>query len=365
MRSDYYHDIDLHANQLYNSRLHNITTLDRVALGLTLTMLSKGYAVYDIDLNKPYFWDGTQWAVAGGGQNLQQVTDIGNITTNSISVASLNLFDSTNLEYASISTNGNRILLTDSNSDYILKVERGNLTFYTTNGTPLIINQPANYPIEATEYSLPQIGGTFAFSVNGTSANNFGEIFTTLQAITDEGNTTTNNINVNALGIRDNTILGYSTISSSSGGFDFNDLSGSKILRIEDSLLELHQGASIAASFRIPEDFVLSQIYYFPKASGTLPLSVNGNTADASGNITITTGTVTGVTATSPITSSGGTAPVISTSMATNRLIGRSTAGTGVMEEITVGSGLSLSGGTLNATAQSVGFEQNFLLMGA
>jgi hypothetical protein len=35
------------------------------------------------------------------------------------------------------------------------------------------------------------------------------------------------------------------------------------------------------------------------------------------------------------------------------------------MEEITVGSGLSLSGGTLNATAQAVGFEQNFLLMGA
>jgi hypothetical protein len=75
---------------------------------------------------------------------------------------------------------------------------------------------------------------------------------------------------------------------------------------------------------------------------------------------------VTGVTATSPITSSGGTAPVISTSMATNKLIGRSTAGTGVMEEISVGSGLSLSGGTLSATASaSVGFEMNFLLMGA
>ena len=51
--------------------------------------------------------------------------------------------------------------------------------------------------------------------------------------------------------------------------------------------------------------------------------------------------------------------------MATNKLIGRSTAGTGVMEEITVGTGLSLSGGTLNATVQSVGFEQNFLLMGS
>ena len=80
---------------------------------------------------------------------------------------------------------------------------------------------------------------------------------------------------------------------------------------------------------------------------------------------TIPTGTVTGVTATSPITSSGGTAPVISTSMATDRLIGRTTAGVGVMEEITVGTGLTLSGGTLNATAQVPGFEMNFLLMGA
>jgi hypothetical protein len=68
---------------------------------------------------------------------------------------------------------------------------------------------------------------------------------------------------------------------------------------------------------------------------------------------TTPTGTVTGVTATSPITSSGGTAPVISTSMATNRLIGRSTAGAGVMEEIQVGSGLLLTSGTLSADIQS------------
>jgi hypothetical protein len=83
------------------------------------------------------------------------------------------------------------------------------------------------------------------------------------------------------------------------------------------------------------------------------------------GTTTIPTGSVTSVTATAPLTSSGGTTPNISTSMATNRLIGRTTAGTGVMEEISVGTGLSLSGGTLSATAQVPGFEQHFLLMGA
>jgi hypothetical protein len=60
---------------------------------------------------------------------------------------------------------------------------------------------------------------------------------------------------------------------------------------------------------------------------------------------------VTDVTATAPIVSSGGTTPNISTSMNTNKLIGRSTAGTGVMEEISIGSGLTLSGTTLSNTA--------------
>lgn len=56
------------------------------------------------------------------------------------------------------------------------------------------------------------------------------------------------------------------------------------------------------------------------------------------------------VTATAPITSSGGANPDISTSMNTNKLIGRSTAGVGVMEEITLGTGLTLTAGTLDVT---------------
>jgi hypothetical protein len=45
----------------------------------------------------------------------------------------------------------------------------------------------------------------------------------------------------------------------------------------------------------------------------------------------------------------------ITTSMATNKLIGRGTAGTGVMEEITLGTNLSLAGTTLNATGGGSG----------
>lgn len=62
-------------------------------------------------------------------------------------------------------------------------------------------------------------------------------------------------------------------------------------------------------------------------------------------------GGVSSVGATSPITSSGGANPNVSTSMNTNKLIGRGTAGVGVMEEITLGTNLSLSGNTLNAAS--------------
>ena len=74
-------------------------------------------------------------------------------------------------------------------------------------------------------------------------------------------------------------------------------------------------------------------------------------------------GGVTSVSATSPITSSGGSTPIISTLMNTNRLIGRSTAGTGVMEEIIIGSGLSLSAGTLSATGTTASDSLSPLLL--
>ena len=60
---------------------------------------------------------------------------------------------------------------------------------------------------------------------------------------------------------------------------------------------------------------------------------------------------VTSVTAIAPITSTAGTTPVISTSMSTNKLIGRYSAGNGTFQEITLGNGLSFSGNTLNAAA--------------
>jgi len=70
-------------------------------------------------------------------------------------------------------------------------------------------------------------------------------------------------------------------------------------------------------------------------------------TIPGGGTGTVTSVATAGLISGGPITTSG----TITTSMNTNKLVGRSTAGTGIMEEITVGSGLTLSGGVLTNTA--------------
>ena len=91
-------------------------------------------------------------------------------------------------------------------------------------------------------------------------------------------------------------------------------------------------------------------------------LFTNTNTAartytlpDASGTVALTSTTAPSTRAintTAPLSGGGDLSAdrTLTTSMATNKLIGRGTAGTGVMEEITLGTNLSLTGTTLNAT---------------
>ena len=61
-------------------------------------------------------------------------------------------------------------------------------------------------------------------------------------------------------------------------------------------------------------------------------------------------GSVTSVGATGLLTSSGGSAPTISSSVNSNKLIGRNSTSSGIMQEITIGSGLSLNGTILSST---------------
>jgi hypothetical protein len=104
-------------------------------------------------------------------------------------------------------------------------------------------------------------------------------------------------------------------------------------------------------------------------AAGTTTISSTQSGAATDGYLSSTdwntfNNKVGSVSATAPLTSSGGTTPDISTSMNTNRLIGRTTAGTGVMEEISTAGTLTLSAGTLTGTGVggSVGAVDNAVL---
>jgi hypothetical protein len=172
----------------------------------------------------------------------------------------------------------------------------------------------------------------------------------TLQEVTDEGSTTTNSITVGGITSGNFVSDGFGVYISDSNdnifNFQYIPYVGLLIDNGVGSYTQLGNDASIsfqnAFGFGNLRSDLLSGpwIWQLPDASGTLAL-----TSDVG---------VTSVTATSPITSSGGATPDISTSMATNKLIGRSTAGVGVMEEITIGTGLTLSGGILNGSATGV-----------
>jgi hypothetical protein len=59
---------------------------------------------------------------------------------------------------------------------------------------------------------------------------------------------------------------------------------------------------------------------------------------------------VSSVSAVSPLTSTGGSNPIISSLITSSKLLGRHSVTTGAMQEITLGTGLFLSGSTLNVT---------------
>lgn len=82
-------------------------------------------------------------------------------------------------------------------------------------------------------------------------------------------------------------------------------------------------------------------------AAARTNLGLGTMATQAANGVAITGGSISGVTGVVPtgaVTTSGLT-------MATSRLLGRSTASTGTIEEISVGGGLTLSAGTLTATA--------------
>lgn len=312
---------------------------------------------------------------------LNDVLLVGNTSLQNANIGELGLWDSANSNYISIGTTDQGVTFNVPSVGEIF-VAQNDVISFGNGGLASITN---NLLTASRVYQLPNASGTIALTSNipsaitltttGTSGPSTligsvlnipiyagGSTYTFTSPLVDtagvitinQSNTTTNgylsSTDWNTFNGKQNTIT-LTTTGSGAATFISN------VLNIPTpptaAFTSLTTTGSSGSSTLIGG--VLNVPTYTLAGLGGVPtnrnLTINGTTYDLSADRTWNVGTVTSVSATGPLTSTGGATPTISTSMATNKLIGRSTAGTGVMEEITVGSGLSLSGGTLSASS--------------
>jgi hypothetical protein len=247
------------------------------------------------------------WADGGAGSvpTLQQVTNIGNIT------------------------------------NVPIVIENSLLFFTSSSGASKYINGSFFAPVNDQAFNLPDVGGIIPISVNGVTADSNGNIelssgAPTLQQVMDSGKTTNQNIELQASQINyiDNNggvkfLAGYSlnglvnyvgfllpdvggVIPISVNGItaDSNgniELSGGLVgtlqevtdagnittqnIVLNDSNLRIQDTGSVKVLQGLNNGGAVGEVLFnLPDVGGTIPRSVNNQTADANGNITINTG---------------------------------------------------------------------------
>ena len=380
----YLHNIDLVNNKLINPLLNPLTTAQRTAVGTLLTTLDQGYVCFDTTQNIQYFWNGSAWVT------VTAVTSWGSITGAITNQLDLTAYLSAN--YYPLSSNPAGYLTAALASTTYVPLTR-NLTI---NGTTYNLSADRSWTIDTLPSQAGQSGKYL--TTNGAVAS-----WASISLPTGAALTRVNDTNVTltlggtpstallqgvslTLGwngtLADSRITSASTWNSKEPGITAGTTSqywrGDKTWQTFPTIPTVGTWGTLnyptwtsgtpfvkmtaAGIFALDTNTYLTSITssdvttalgYTP-VTNARTLTINGTTYDLTANRTWSVGTVTSVSATAPITSSGGTTPTISTSMATNKLIGRSSAGTGVMEEITVGTGLSLSAGTLSSTAEGI-----------
>jgi hypothetical protein len=257
---------------------------------------------YDLSANR-------SWTVTGGNQNLQDVTDEGNETTNPLIVINNDGFN--------------------EQKSYISS------SFIEVSDKDIALNETTRVTLENSgirRYNI--VDGNYVLDLTDAS----------------DAVPSSSTIKLKAPVLSTDAIIATTDDIGTWGALDY------PIWTAGTPFVKMTAAGTFALDTNtyltsITSSDVITALGYTP-VTNARTLTINGITYDLSAdrNWTIASG-VSSVGATLPITSSGGSTPNISTSMATNKLIGRSSAGTGVMEEITVGSGLTLTGGTLNNTA--------------
>lgn len=327
-----------------------------------ITQVGSGDALLVEDSTNP---DSTPFVIKGDGK-----TGIGTLTplttlhmaAGSSGVASI--FTGTTGIFESSSTNYISLLAPDSsysgfvfgapsdnfgayirwrNSDNALHIATaqasGQVIFYTGNGSELTRMTSAGLVVGGTSpsarlHSIPSATG-IGLQVSGTSSATMVKIN---QTGTGDALLVEDDVSPDATPFcikADGTVIVGTTTPDASAILKIDSVT--KGILIPRMTTAERVAIASPATGLLVYDSTLNQFYYY---NGSAWTAIGGGG-----------GGVTSVTATAPLTSSGGATPDISTSMNTNKLIGRSTAGVGVMEEISLGSGVSLSGGTLVGTA--------------
>lgn len=237
--------------------------------------------------------------------DLQQVTDVGNTTTNDIDLTNESLSNligqisnGTYMEFDA-GTIFTSFYANDALTNYF--DGSGALYFRNISNSSLAAISPSN--LEAgINYALffPAVSlsnRTIPISVNGAFADvTTGDISANLQTITDVGSTTTHDITANSFTVGSSKAVLYTA-------------GGTGILSLKDGV-----GAGLYSNLQ-PTVLTQNRSYYLPDSNGTLVLRVNGTAPDDKGNVTIAIsgGTVTNVTGTANriTVATGTTTPVI------------------------------------------------------
>lgn len=210
------------------------------------------------------------------------------------------------------------------------KLAKYNYKYLDTNGDVYIGTADGRL----TKYTAPSVSTVVNNAISSTATTTTGVTDVTATApITSSGGTTPNIAIPQANGTTDGYLSAADWNAFNSGIV----VTPAALTRTNDTNVTLTLGGT-------PNTSLLQAV--------SLTLGWSGTLADARiASAATWNSKVSSVGATSPLTTSGGINPTISTSMATNRLIGRTSLGAGVMEQITVGSGLNLSSGTLTNSA--------------
>jgi len=160
-------------SNMLNPYLRKIDTTNKFVNRLTRTP-GKDSIIFFVGANRFAIKD----SVGGGGTTptLQQVTDAGSTTTNTITTAGLNLLTGSNSINLSNGGDGSFVIKNTGTSDEILNVNNGAngyLKFGGGAGNYVQINVSSNSNVELT---APSTNGTIPISVNGNTANSSGNI---------------------------------------------------------------------------------------------------------------------------------------------------------------------------------------------